>query len=254
MFFCENKIVGMAKFVHIKLYDIPVKKIENFEDVFELSHVISSNDNSKIYALDSNDKIIKITNISHLTSFNQGMIENVNYATLSKRLSEGIIPKYHDGFVIVTERDERFFCLILDSVSGKTLDKIEQFSDELFLYLSRWLFWSLYNIHWQNMACRDILPENIIWDDTKGELAFIDLKSAVTTTGNRADFQDSIDFKKDDIRKACEMLIYIKENKLSNNHIRLGRITEALELGLSLFEINRPTAYEMYELLTEIEL
>lgn len=244
----------MAKFVHVKLYDIPVKKIENFEDVFELSHVISSNDNSKIYALASDDKVIKITNISHLALFNQGMIENLNFATLSKRLPEGIIPKYHDGFIIVTERDERFFCLIWNSISGETLDKVEYISDELFLFLSRWLFWSLYNIHWQNIAYRNIVPENILWDDTKGELAFIDLKSAVATTGSRADFEDSIDFKKDDIRKACEMLIQIKERISSDSHVQLGKITEILELGLALIEINRPTAYEMYELLSEIEL
>lgn len=235
-----------TKFVQTKVYDIPVKTIENFDEVFKLSQLVHTGDNSTIYAVAGEPKIIKLTDIGFISTFRVGMLENINYATLSRRLPDHIIPRYYDGFMLNDRAGQRF-ALVLETVPGVGLDKIATFTAASYVHVAKWIFWALSHIHWKDMVYRNFDPRNILYDENSGQLHLLDLKNMFATAGPRAEFEDGVDFKKEDVRDAANLLLDLVDRVGGE----VGQTVKILEAGLAEHQIDRPTASQMYELLVD---
>jgi serine/threonine protein kinase len=94
------------------------------------------------------------------------------------RILSNRCPKYVVGY-IETLRDQNFIYIVTDYLSGLTLDKfvienVENISKEALIKISQNLIRGLICIHNQNIAHRDIKPDNIIIDPETFQIKFID--------------------------------------------------------------------------------
>jgi hypothetical protein len=238
--------MSSIKFTRKKVYDIPVKTIQNFNEAFTLEKLIHEGSNSAVYTTTNPAVILKITDIGFISTFRAGILEDLNYSTLSQRLPGEIIPTYHDGFMLDDNLGKKFI-LVLEYIPGKGLDKIESFTAQSYLHVSKWVFWALSHIHWKDMVYQGFDLRNFIYDESTGRLRIIDLKNMFATAGPRAQYEDSVDFKKEDVKQASQMLLSLQDRVVED----AGNVFKILESGLAELQLNRPTASQIYELLVD---
>lgn len=227
-----------------KYYDIPIKTLEKLPDEFTPTTLIHTGEDTAIYATQFGKHALKLTDMSYVSTFRAAVLENSNYLTLAQRLPLGIIPVYYDGFVL-----EERFAIVMELIPGTSLDQLTHMTTDIFLLLAKWIFWALNHIHSEDVVHRDIIAQNILYDETRNQFRFVDLKKMFPTAGLHAEFEKGVDFKKEDVKDASDMLLALQNRIVSDKQELLDRICDILENGIKPF---RPNASQMYESLVDL--